>query len=81
MCFITGRFQELNKTTSPTCFPQQLMVPPFFIHLVDSKSIHLKTRRIQLSAVVCCTHVHPPYASFEQNTVKSIVQLTGVLLL
>lgn len=47
----------------------------------DNKSVHLKTRKIQCSAVVCYTHVHFPYIFFEQNIVKSIVQLTGVILL
>lgn len=78
---LNSHFQELHKTTSFAWFPKLLIVPLFFIHLVDNKSIHLKTRRIQCSAVVCYTHVHFPYIFFEQNTVKSIVQLAGVISL
>lgn len=78
---LSSHFQELNKTTSFAWFPKLLIVPLFFVHLVDNKSIHLKTRRIRCSAVVCYTHVHFPYIFFEQNTVKSIVQLTGMISL
>lgn len=81
ICLQNSHFQELNKTISFAWFPKLLIVSLFSVHLVDNKSIHLKTRRIQCSAVVCYTHVHFPCIFFERNTVKSIVQLAGVISL
>lgn len=51
----------------------------YSVHLVDNKSIHLKTRMEDL-AVARYTHVHFPPFSFEENTVQSIVLRSGARL-